>query len=139
MDDFTETRPEVHTLSDAELSEVLTKADESIRWLNKVKDYALQRALDGEGLPGWKLVEGRSRRQYIDEDQIAGRLLTAGYKTDNIYKPKELLGITAMEKLITKKTFKNLLEALVEKPPGKPTLVPADDKRPELDVTSDFE
>ena len=41
--------------------------------------------------------------------------------------------ITALEKLVTKKKFGELLGSVIEKPPGKPTLVPEDDERPEYD------
>ena len=37
-----------------------------------------------------------------------------------------------MEKLLGRKKFSEVLGALVERPPGKPTLVPASDKRPEM-------
>ena len=57
-----------------------------------------------------------------------------------IYKPLEMQTITALEKAITKKKFGDLLGDVVEKPPGKPTLVPENDKRPEYDpVKSEFE
>ena len=57
-----------------------------------------------------------------------------------IYKPLEMQTITALEKLVTKKKFGELLGSIIEKPPGKPTLVPEDDKRPEYDpVQSEFE
>ena len=42
---------------------------------------------------------------------------------------RSLLGITAMEKLIGKKVFGNLLADLIVKSSGKPTLVPDADKR----------
>ena len=46
-----------------------------------------------------------------------------------------MLGITAMEKAITKKTFTELLSDLIIKPQGKPALVQESDKRPEWSST----
>ena len=37
-----------------------------------------------------------------------------------------------MERMLSKKQFAALLADLVERPQGKPTLVPASDKRPEM-------
>ena len=37
-----------------------------------------------------------------------------------------------MQKLLGKTKFEKLLSAYVEKPQGKPTLVPESDKRPEI-------
>ena len=50
------------------------------------------------------------------------------------YDPYEstLRGITAMEKALGKSKFSELLGSLVEKPQGKPTLVPEGDQRPAL-------
>ena len=57
----------------------------------------------------------------------------AGY-TDSC--DKKLIGITAMEKLMCRSTFKDVLGDLVVKPEGKPTLVPESDKRPPLERVS---
>ena len=57
----------------------------------------------------------------------------AGYR--DIYR-QQLLTITAMEKLMGKKAFAEILGDLVVKPEGKPTLVPVSDKRSELSVSS---
>ncbi len=45
---------------------------------------------------------------------------------------RKVLGITAMTKLLGKAKFDELLGSLIEKPAGKPTLVPVSDKRPAL-------
>ena len=48
-----------------------------------------------------------------------------------IYKPTELRSLTDLESLTGKKKFMELAAGLIEKPPGKPTLVTEQDKRPE--------
>lgn len=123
-------KPEL--LTDEEIGEVLKQADELKAWVSDVFDYALVQARDhGKKFKGWKLVEGRSVRKYADEEAVAKTLLEAGYKEEQIYE-KKLWGITAMEKLLGKTKFGELLKGLVVKPAGKPTLVPESDKRPEI-------
>lgn len=119
-------------LTDEEVAEVLERAEALARWVADVQDYALDQAVNhGKKWPGWKLVEGRSNRRYKDEAAVAQILLSEGYGEDEIYQ-KSLKGISAMEKMLGKKRFAELLGDYVEKPPGKPTLVRQDDKRPEL-------
>ena len=112
-------------------------------WLKSVEDYALKQAVAGEPLPGYKLVAGRSLRRYTDADAVASRLIDNGYDAALIYRPRELLTITEMEKLLKKSNFSKLLGDLVEKPEGKPTLVPDSDPRPPISTTTnaikDFE
>ena len=45
---------------------------------------------------------------------------------------RKLYGITEMEKLMGKKAFAEVLGSLVEKPKGRPTLVPVSDRRPAI-------
>ena len=118
------------TLEDAEIAAILEKADELAAWAADVKELALQQALGGVKYAGFKVVEGRSNRKYTDEDAVADTVKKAGYDP---YEPK-LLGITAMEKLLGKKQFAKLLSGLVEKPQGKPALVPESDKRQEMNI-----
>ena len=115
-------------LTDEEVESILARIDELIAWATDIKEYALQAALRGKRWDGWKLVEGRANRRYTDEQAVAQAVITAGYD------PYEstLRGITAMEKALGKTTFHDLLAPLVEKPQGKPTLVPQSDKRPAI-------
>lgn len=122
---------EVGLMTDEEVASVLAEAEGIKTWITSVEDYALKAALEGKTFPGFKLVEGRSVRKYADEGKVAETLLGYGYKEDQIYKPKELKTITAMEKTLTKKTFNELLGGLIVKPAGKPMLVPETDSRPE--------
>lgn len=122
-------------LDDDEIADVLDRSSDLKNWLGKVEDYALSEAVDnGKRWPGYKLVEGRSVRTYTDQDKVSARLTENGIPEAIIYERK-LLGITKMEQAITKKTFSALLSDLVVKPQGKPTLVPATDKRPEWNST----
>lgn len=127
-------------LTDDEVSFVLSRVDGLIRYAEKIKTFALAEALKGHKWPGFKVVTGRSNRRITDAVKAVKLLRGAGYADDVIYKPLEIQTITDLEKTITKKKFGEILGSVVEKPPGKPTLVPADDERPEYDpVQSEFE
>ena len=112
-----------------DIVEVLKVESDVTSWLKAVKEYALDQAVNhGEKFPGMKLVEGRSQRTITDEKGLAKKLTKEGY-TD-IYKPIEMKGITDLEKVCGKKNFVKLSEGFVTKPPGRPVLVPEEDKRP---------
>ena len=122
-------------LTDLQVSAALMDAKLVIDWIDSLKTYALEQALAGKKWPGFKLVEGRSNRKYGDEAAVIQAL---GGRED-IYKPQELLGITAMEGLLGKKEFAELVGPFVVKPPGAPTLAPLSDKRPEYNsAINDF-
>lgn len=115
------------TLEDREIEAILEKADVLTAWAADVKEYALSQALAGKQWAGYKVVEGRSNRKYTDEKAVAEAVRAIG---ENPYSEPEILGITAMTKLLGgKKKFDELLSKYVCKPQGKPTLVPASDKR----------
>lgn len=116
------------TLTDADIEAILPLLDELTSWAEDIKTYALTRAVAGKEWHGYKLVAGRSNRKYVNEDAVAKKVSDAGF---NPYEEK-LLGITAMTKLLGKNRFEELLSSLIEKPQGKPTLVPESDKRPAM-------
>ncbi len=106
-------------------------------WLAGVEEYALQQALAGISLPGWKIVEGRSVRKITDQDSAAEALNAAGYAMSDIYRPAELRTITDLEKLVGKKRFAFICGDYIEKPQGKPALAPETDKRPVFNAVAD--
>jgi len=118
-----------------EIAEILQKAEDLAKWAKNIKDYAQDQALAGVKYPGYKLVEGKSNRRYTQPDEIATILLGNGIQ--DIYKPIELLGLTAMEKSIGKKKLFDLIHDYIEKPQGKPTLVVDTDKREEYNTVAD--
>jgi hypothetical protein len=122
-------------LDDSEIADILGKVDELTAWASDVKEYALQRAISGKEWSGWKLVEGRSNRKYTNESFVANTVENAGFDP---YEHK-VLGITAMQKMLGKSRFEELLAPYIEKPQGKPTLVPESDKRPAMNTAkNDF-
>lgn len=123
-------------LEDFEISDILLRAKGIKTWLDSLEAYALGKALDGYEWPGMKLVEGRSNRKITDDVIAADNLLNAGFGAEAIYKPRALRSITDLEKLCGKKMFSELMSGVIEKPPGKPTLVSADDKRQALVITN---
>ena len=117
-------------LTDEEIEDILSRLDDLTKWANEIAAYAQDAAINhGKQWNGFKLVEGRSVRKYSDEAAVVAAATAAGYR--DIYK-KSLIPITEMEKLMGKKTFAEVLGGLVIKPQGKPTLVPASDKRPAI-------
>lgn len=122
-------------LTDREVSDILGMKDLISKWIKGVYDFAYEKALSGEKQwPGYKLVEGTSRRTITDPDAAAQTLLDNGYKEEDIFKPRELEGITNLQKVLGKKGMSEYLEAFIDKPEGKPTLVPESDKRPAINT-----
>lgn len=120
-------------LTDAEIEDILAHVDELVSWASDIKEYALKQAISGKNWAGWKLVEGRSNRKYTNEAAVAKTVENAGLDPYE----KKVLGVTAMQKLLGKARFDELLSPYIEKPQGKPTLVPESDKRPAMTTIID--
>jgi len=122
-------------LTDEEVEKILTQVDDLVAWATDIKEYALQQAISGKEWNGWKLVEGRSNRKYTNETAVADAVSNAGFDPYD----HKVLGVTAMQKLLGKSRFDELIAAYIEKPQGKPTLVPESDKRPVMNTAkNDF-
>lgn len=124
-------------LTDQEVADIILRSGDIKKYLTDVSDYALAQVLDrGKAWPGLKVVEGRSIRKITDEAKAEAVLKENGF-TD-IYKPQALKTITDLTKLCGKKKFDSIMASVIEKPKGKPTLVPASDRRPEYE-NDDFD
>ena len=94
--------------------------------------------LDGEKIPGWKAVEGRSSRVWSDQDKAIDKLIADGIDRAVIYDsvPKTL---AQLEKVLGKKKFEEMVGEFVVKPQGKPTLADESDSRKEFSsAAADF-
>ena len=124
-------------LSPEEISKLLGVVEEIKRWATRVAEYALDQALnEGVRYPGYKLVEGISRRKITDEQAAIDDLVVAGYLPIQIMKLK---GIGDLEDLVGAKRLKELIGDYIDKPQGKPTLVPESDKRKEYNEFKIFD
>ena len=129
---------DVDLLSDEEVADVLKRVDDLKHYADMIAQYALTEAVAGRHKwPGYKLVEGRSRRVYKNPDAVMNHLTQEGISPGEFLKPPELKTITDLTKIFGKKRFEELLNGYLEKPPGKPTLAPVEDKRPEYNPNED--
>lgn len=108
-------------------------------WAKAVKSYAHEQALQGNVLPGCKLVRGRKgRKAWKDEEQakaVLTQLSSSGAVAGSIY-TGELKTPTQIEKQVTDK---KLLASLWTQAEGGLSLVSADDERPDATITADTE
>lgn len=126
-------------LSDADLGKALENAKLIKAWLDAVEAHVKERLNAGEPFPGYKLVAGRTSRDWADDESvIANRLLeNFDVERDDLYESKFLTPAKA-EKLVGKR--KKELAELISSSTGAPTLVPESDKRPAVNVSAaDFD
>lgn len=121
-------------LTDEEIAEIVKRTPKLIEWANSIAEYAQTKAVtENKQWPGLKLVEGISRRKWLDEDKASNAISARcpELSEDEIFNMK-LKPITSIEKIVGKKRFEEILSDVVIKPQGKPTLVPLEDKRPAM-------
>lgn len=115
-------------LTDEEVGDLLIRFKPLVKMYADLEEYATQTLLNGKPIPGWKLVAGRSNWAFTDQDAALQAIIAAGYDEALVYdrKPKTL---AQLKKLMGKEDFDAAVGSFVIKPPGKPTLVEASDKR----------
>lgn len=122
-------------LTDEEIGDLLTRGQALAAWLADLQDYARDAILSGKNIAGWKVVEGRSNRVFSDPEAALAALKGAGYTDEQLYKT-EPNTLSALEKLVGKSKFADIVGDLITKPHGKPTLVVESDKRPPYNPAS---
>lgn len=132
-EDFDDLTTPADLLSPEIISKVLDARSAIESWFRAVSDYATERLLDDLPVPGYKLVAGRSVRQWGDE-QTAASVLEVLLGDDGAY-TRKLLSPAQAEKALGKKDSVHLA-GLITKTAGSPTLVPSSDPRPAFNNTS---
>lgn len=126
-EDFALAEPD--TLTIEQLEDVAERAQTLAEWANDVRAYLLRQANDGKvTLQRYVLAEGRSNRVIKDPVAAGAELQRHGFSAKDIYKDPELIGITALEKLVGAAKLREVLGELIEKPKGATTLALATSK-----------
>lgn len=107
---------------------VLTFGPLVAAWAKKVEEEAIKDIQANRAIPGFKLVAGRSRRSFRNEDDVVDILLGEGLESDGIFN-SALKSLTDLEKTLGPKKFAQLFDGQLVTQPGKPCLAPADDAR----------
>ena len=111
-------------LSEEEVSEVLSKAQNLKTWVNDVEEYALTRAVEQSIVPpGYKLATTTTHRKISDHALAATVLVEKGMDAAVIWEQPKLKSIAALEKLGPKGQVAAWLGELVLRPEGQPKLV----------------
>ena len=121
--------PDVLTVE--QLESVVDKARPAVKWLADVERYLTAQAIAGKvELKTHVLGKGRSNRQIIDDKAAAQKLMENGFAADDIYAKPKLRGLVALETLVGKQRFTEILGGLIEKPDGEPRLTPQLEDQP---------
>lgn len=119
-------------ISNEEVGRYLEKREDVAKWLENLKEYALKECLNGNDVPGWKAVEGRSARDWTDMDTAFETLIKGGIAPEEMLWEKKPLTLSQVEKMVGKKDFQEAVGKFVTKKPGKPALARDSDKRPAI-------
>ena len=123
-------RVNLPVLAPFEVADVLRMEPLVTLWLKKVKEQALTTLMNGEDLPGYKLVEGKlGNRKWRNDKEVYEHLISHGYDDEEITETK-VLSPSQMDRAIGKKKVAELLDEYIDRAPGAPTIAPITDKRP---------
>lgn len=129
--------PDPASLTREQRCNVIAMIDGLTMWMEAIKAQEMGELLNGAPPLTFKLVAGKSNRQWADEAAVS-KLLGNYLSAEEKYSDPKLISPAQAEKILkgkeTSTKFQNKLESLIVKPEGKPTLAPIADKRPALDL-----
>ncbi|MFZ9261559.1 MAG: DUF2800 domain-containing protein, partial [Limnohabitans sp.] len=111
------------------LGRYLQNADLLEQWINDLRGLAKQMLDSGKSVPGYKLVNKRSTRQWVNEQEAIAQLHDMGLTRDELYKPEELSSPAQIEKVLKKRKMA-LPDDLVVAVSSGTTMAPESDPRP---------
>jgi hypothetical protein len=122
--------------SDNYLPIAMSKVDMIEQWCKAVRAETERRLLAGQPVTGYKLVQGRTGNREWKDPKVVEEMMkkTFRLRDDQVYDFK-LISPTKAEKTFKEnpKRWANLQEQIV-RGEGKPSVAPATDKRPAMDI-----
>ena len=104
------------TLSNTEIGEILQQAQDLEKWAKDV-GVCTDEVLKGNDVPGWKAVEGRSTKSFVDTDKAFATLTENGIDESLLYE-RTPLTLSKIETMLGKSKFAELLTDQVVKSPS---------------------
>ncbi|MGL5113609.1 MAG: DUF2800 domain-containing protein [Flavobacterium sp.] len=136
--------PAPNMLTEDELVKVLEAASTISDWAKSIAEYAHERALRGDRIPGYKLVQKKGHRKWKNIEHATAQIIDALLLDVN--DPEDLAKISTEPNLLSPaqiekklKVDKNLIASLTESPDLGTSLVKDSNKKSAIEVTSDFE
>lgn len=130
-----------HLMGMDEVARILPQLDEWMAWARALQEYALSSVRDrGEKIEGYKLVRGRTVRQWSPTADVVAELRKVGVPDEIIFedpKPPVARSVAQLEKKLGKAQFTEKAQPLVVQSQGTPTLVPEVDPRPAIDAAAE--
>lgn len=130
--------PVMSTVPEAFLAAAMSKVDLVEQWCKAVRAEVESRLVEGKPVEGYKLVQGRKgARAWVSKDEAEVVLSSLRLKKEQMY------DMTVISPTTAEKLFKAgdigprqwpKVQALITQAEGKPSVAPADDKRPAISV-----
>ena len=124
--------PQPCMLTGDQIARVLEFAEVLGPWIKSIREHATDRVRNGNPVPGWKLVQGRASRKWLDEQLTVDRL-----PPDVIYERKMRSPAQVEKELKARKLDPKQIAPLITETRGV-SLAPADDPRPALNANPGF-
>ena len=121
-------------VSNEHIKRILDNMDLINGFLKAIQQVAVERAMRGDKIEGYKLVEARKNKAWADPDK-AYEVLKEKFDEDE-FAPRKLITPTQALKLVGKKN-ESLLDDLWNIPQGEPVFVTISDKRPAIGAICD--
>jgi len=114
------------------IKKILDNKDLIVAFIKAVEARSLELLQEGNEIDGYKLVEAKTNRKWVDEDEVA-KYLNRKVKAEDLWVKK----LIPMTKILKMRPDDKKLQGMLIKPEGKPVVAKLDDKRPAITKVAD--
>lgn len=142
--DLQKDQKDFQVLNLEEIAPIYEKALQAESYIKQLKAWCLEKMMSGVKIPGLKLKAPRLTSAYSDQEAVEQYLRSKGYADAVIHKPRELITLTELKKLLKTAGYREFEAAgLVVKTEGNVSVVLASDPAPEYEpkeaILAEFE